>query len=150
MKEINAVTLDNVAYIAGQPGSIKPVNKGSASFDSFMDISTKTNTGNVQADVQPKQDAVQKVQVADQAASQKQPVKGMEDASSTQDNNNIVEDVALVQSVNDKITDVVKMHWRLMMQHLLMQWQRWVLHHLTCLMLQICSSLFYLSMVHLM
>lgn len=108
MKEINAVTLDNVAYIAGQPGSIKPVNKGSASFDSFMDISTKTNTGNVQADVQPKQDAVQKVQVADQAASQKQPVKGMEDASSTQDNNNIVEDVALVQSVNDKITDVVK------------------------------------------
>ena len=73
-----------------------------------MDISTKTNTGNVQADVQPKQDAVQKVQVADQAASQKQPVKGMEDASSTQDNNNIVEDVALVQSVNDKITDVVK------------------------------------------
>lgn len=87
MKEINAVTLDNVAYIAGQPGSIKPVNKGSASFDSFMDISTKTNTGNVQADVQPKQDAVQKVQVADQAASQKQPVKGMEDASSTQDNN---------------------------------------------------------------
>lgn len=32
----------------------------------------------------------------------------MEDASSTQDNNNIVEDVALVQSVNDKITDVVK------------------------------------------
>lgn len=53
MKEINAVTLDNVAYIAGQPGSIKPVNKGSASFDSFMDISTKTNTGNVQADVQP-------------------------------------------------------------------------------------------------
>lgn len=46
--------------------------------------------------------------MADQAASQKQPVKGMEDASSTQDNNNIVEDVALVQSVNDKITDVVK------------------------------------------
>ncbi len=108
MKEINAVTLDNVAYIAGQPGSIKPVNKGSASFNSFMDISTKANTGNIQADVQPKQDAVQTVQVADQPSSQKQPVKSMEDTSGTQDNGNITEDAALVQSVNDKITDVVK------------------------------------------
>ena len=41
MKEINAVTLDSAAYIAGQMESIKPSNKGSASFDSFMDISTK-------------------------------------------------------------------------------------------------------------
>lgn len=105
MKEINAVTLDTTAYIAGQMESIKPVNKGSASFDSFMDISTKASTGNVQADVQPKQDAVQTVQVA---GSQKQPVTNTEDASGTQDNSNIVEDAALIQSVSDKITDVVK------------------------------------------
>lgn len=108
MKEINAVTLDSAAYIAGQMESIKPSNKGSASFDSFMDISTKASTGNVQADVQPKQDTARPVQVTGQEASQRQPVKSMEDASSTQDNSSVVEDAALVQSVSDKITDVVK------------------------------------------